>query len=58
MEKPAVLEVDGKFLIKWFVIALIPGVVSQVLETTGAIDDARTSYFWPLTIILLLWSRC
>src|SRR3954469_19521295 len=42
------------FYIKWFIIALIPGVVAQVLETTGAIDDARTSYFWPLTIILLL----
>jgi uncharacterized membrane protein YdbT with pleckstrin-like domain len=42
------------FYIKWFVIALIPGVVAQVLETTGAIDDARTSYFWPLTIILLV----
>ena len=42
------------FYVKWFIIALIPGVVSQVLETTGVIDDARTSYFWPLTIILLL----
>jgi uncharacterized membrane protein YdbT with pleckstrin-like domain len=42
------------FYLKWFVVALIPGVVAQVLETTGAVHDARTTYFWGLTAILLL----
>jgi uncharacterized membrane protein YdbT with pleckstrin-like domain len=41
------------FYIKWGLIALIPGVVAQIISTEGGVN-ARTTTFWPITVVLLL----
>jgi uncharacterized membrane protein YdbT with pleckstrin-like domain len=42
------------FYIKWMLIALVPGIVAQALQSSGAIDDAHLSWFWPLSVVFAL----
>ena len=41
------------FYMKWGLLALVPGVLAQIISSAGNVD-ARTTTFWPITVVLLV----